>query len=273
MNNPYLTTGLTAVSFSGGRTSGLMLRKIIDAHGGTLPDNVRVLFANTGKEREETLTFVHEIETRWNVPITWLEYVGKKVARVVTYETASRKGEPFERLIEHRKFLPNQAMRFCTSELKILTIERFLRWLGWSDELHMIGLRADEMKRVADTKTNAAKNDRRVLCPLAADGVTKSNVLAFFKTQSFDLQLKHYEGNCDMCFLKGWHKRLRIAEEHPDLIERGDDRERERSASFVSKPTPSYGRILESAQKQTRLPIIADWEADDTQSIDCACTD
>ena len=250
-----------------------MLRKIIDAHGGTLPDNVRVLFANTGKEREETLAFVHEIETRWNVPITWLEYVGKKCARVVTYATASRKGEPFERVIEHRGLLPNQAMRFCTSELKIRTMHRFLRWLEWSDWVQVIGLRADEMHRVAAIKANKETRDERVICPLADEGISKADVLAFWKTQPFDLRLKHYEGNCDLCFLKGWKKRARIIEESPDLSEWWMGKEDGRNGVFVRPPAPSYAALANSAKNQTRLPVIADWEAEDTESIDCACTD
>jgi hypothetical protein len=67
VTNPYLIEGPALISFSGGRTSGYMLWQILDAHGGTLPDDVHVCFANTGKEREETLRFVHECETRWGV--------------------------------------------------------------------------------------------------------------------------------------------------------------------------------------------------------------
>lgn len=49
MRNPCKIEGPAVISFSGGRTSGMMLRAILDAHGGTLPADVRVLFANTGK--------------------------------------------------------------------------------------------------------------------------------------------------------------------------------------------------------------------------------
>lgn len=54
-SNPYLIEGPALISFSGGRTSAYMLHQIIQAHGGTLPDDVVVAFANTGKEREVTL--------------------------------------------------------------------------------------------------------------------------------------------------------------------------------------------------------------------------
>lgn len=58
MSSPYRITGPAVVSFSGGRTSGYMLWHILDAHGGALPDDVKVVFCNTGKERPETLDFV-----------------------------------------------------------------------------------------------------------------------------------------------------------------------------------------------------------------------
>ena len=47
---------------SGGRTSGLLLYRLLDAYGGRLPPNVRAVFANTGKEHEKTLLFVREME-------------------------------------------------------------------------------------------------------------------------------------------------------------------------------------------------------------------
>ena len=55
----YRVEGPALISFSGGRTSGFMLWHILDAYDGKLPDDVHVCFANTGKEREETLRFVH----------------------------------------------------------------------------------------------------------------------------------------------------------------------------------------------------------------------
>lgn len=74
MSNPYLLPPPSVVSFSGGRTSGYMLRMILDAHGGALPDGVKVVFCNTGKERHETLDFVERCSLEWGVPVTWLEY-------------------------------------------------------------------------------------------------------------------------------------------------------------------------------------------------------
>ncbi len=106
------------MSFSGGRTSAFMLKQILDAHGGTLPADVHVCFANTGRELEETLTFVDECSRRWAVPIVWLEYDADAPhhTRIVDHAIASRDGEPFRAVITARDFLPNPVARFCTAE-------------------------------------------------------------------------------------------------------------------------------------------------------------
>ncbi len=76
MNDPFRITGPTCISFSGGRTSGYMLWRVLQANGG-LPDDARVCFANTGREDEATLRFVGDCAEQWGVPITWLEYTGE----------------------------------------------------------------------------------------------------------------------------------------------------------------------------------------------------
>jgi hypothetical protein len=167
VSDPFHIDGPACISFSGGKTSGYMLRRILDSHDGALPDDVHVLFANTGKEREETLAFVHECESRWFVPIHWVEYAGlayddqKPESRVVVdgvvrlphrevaYETAARGGEPFERVIRERAYLPNPVTRFCTEVLKVRTMKRWMLARGHEEWTSFVGLRADEPRRVA----------------------------------------------------------------------------------------------------------------------------
>jgi predicted phosphoadenosine phosphosulfate sulfurtransferase len=49
MHDAFKTAGPTCISFSGGRTSAYLLWRVLQAHGGKLPDDAQVLFANTGK--------------------------------------------------------------------------------------------------------------------------------------------------------------------------------------------------------------------------------
>ena len=131
MARPFKIVGPAKISFSGGRTSALMLRLILDEYPDGLPSDIHVLFANTGREREETLVFIHEIEVRWSVPVVWVERDETAGFKVVTFETASRDGSPFEQLIEQRNFLPNPVTRFCTQELKIRVMKAWMQAQGY----------------------------------------------------------------------------------------------------------------------------------------------
>jgi len=208
-----LPDGNVQIAFSGGRTSAYMLKRLIDANPNWPDDRVQVTFQNTGREMPETLDFVRDVELHFGVPVTWLEYRGEGSSfEIVDWHTASRNGEPFEQLIRKRKYLPNQNMRFCTEELKIRTAKRYLRWLGWDYWTNCVGIRADEPHRL----NKAPPKDRwTVWRPLVDDGIGKHDISAFWKAQTFDLQLANINGttpfgNCDGCFLKGEKRSLSL---------------------------------------------------------------
>jgi predicted phosphoadenosine phosphosulfate sulfurtransferase len=46
----YGINGTTIITFSGGRTSGFLLHKILENYNGKLPSDAYVVFDNTGKE-------------------------------------------------------------------------------------------------------------------------------------------------------------------------------------------------------------------------------
>jgi hypothetical protein len=56
MTTPYHIEGPALISFSGGRTSAYMLRQILDAYGGRLPDGIVPTFANRGSSPIRTKT-------------------------------------------------------------------------------------------------------------------------------------------------------------------------------------------------------------------------
>lgn len=225
-HDPFRISGPTCISFSGGRTSAYMLWRVLQAHGGKLPDEAVVCFANTGKEEEATLRFVRDCSVNWGVPITWLEYQPAHESKyaLTSYEKAARNGEPFEALIRHRNFLPNPVSRFCTSELKIRTMHRFIRAeLAWPEWDQMIGIRADEQRRVSKIRargTSTETKDETMCMPLAEAGVSVQDVGAFWAAQPFNLELATYNGrtlagNCDLCFLKPPLQRASLIAERP----------------------------------------------------------
>lgn len=271
--NPYLITGPALISFSGGRTSAYMLRMILDAHGGTLPDDVHVTFANTGKEREETLRFVHECATRWNVRVRWLEWrtrTGDVEGRFeeVGFNSASRNGEPFEGLIEAKSYLPNSVMRFCTDELKIKVMKYFMVSLGYVRWTNVIGLRADEMHRVAKSRSRSDSGKERWVnaLPLADAGVSVRDVTAFWMQQDFNLQLLPFEGNCDACFLKARPKLFEVERTAPGTLQWWADMETKAGATF--RPEYGYQSLIEAVQRQGDLFLGA---FDDDPEMDAEC--
>lgn len=274
--NPYLIKTETNISFSGGRTSAFMLYKVLEAHDWKLPEKAKVLFANTGKEDEATLMFVKNIQDKWNVEIIWLEYIPEEpFFKVVTFETASRNGEPFESAIRYYKKVPNPAQRWCTGILKIRTMHKYLKSIGWEDHHEtdnddFVGIRADEARR-------AAKMPRHKT-PLVTDGITKKDVLDFWKKQDFDLELPVIEGetvggNCDLCFLKSLPKIMTLIRQNPEravwwakMEELNADIMRDGTGCRFRKDRPSYAELAKFNKNQGNL---FDAEPD----IPCFCGD
>lgn len=268
MGDPFHIEGPALIQFSGGRTSAYMLWRILQAHGGVLPDDVIATFQNTGKERAETLDFVNECATRWNVPVVWLEYRPGGF-EIVSHNSASRNGEPFEALIRKKGFLPNPVTRFCTIELKIRCARDYARSLGWEHWDHILGLRADERHRVAKAESNRERWENKM--PLAEAGIAKADVMAFWAKQPFDLRLRPNEGNCDLCFLKSAGSIQEIMRQHPDLAHWWIAAE---ALALASKPSgavfrsdrPKYAALLDAVQRQSVMDF-----GDTDQTIDCLC--
>ena len=218
MSNPYKSEEPTVISFSGGRTSAFMLWKVLDAYNGELPDNFKVCFANTGKEMPETLDFVRDCQEKWGVDITWLEFCPNEKFKVVSYEAAAKDGEPFAELIVKKKYVPNLFARFCTSDLKVIPINKYLESVGFQDFSTFVGIRADEPRRVAKQRGKEG-----YVLPLADENIGLKDIYDFWSTNDFDLNLPNINGythwgNCDLCYLKSYQKKLSIIRERPDLV-------------------------------------------------------
>jgi len=172
--------------------------------------------------------------------------------KIVNFETASRNGEPFEAMLKKYP-LPNNKASNCTRELKQRPIDSYLKDLQelnsfkqfafkinarirnnyfenklWKtgrlykyflrkkiksslEIVRVIGIRADELHR----KSVNAESEK-IIYPLCDEiPFNERMVREFWSKQSFDLGLKDYEGNCDLCFKKSLKKRLTIIKENP----------------------------------------------------------
>lgn len=213
------------VSFSGGRTSAYMLNycwtNLKDEY------DMIVVFANTGKEQEGTLEFIKSCSENWQIPIVWLEATHKDKFgnlhskkgwrvkhKIINFESASRKGEPFEEMVSVLG-IPSTNAPFCSDQLKRKAIESYLKSIGWKGYYKAIGIRCDEVDRV-----NPKFKEKRIIYPLVSDlPTTKSEILEWFSSQKFDLAIDQDLGNCDNCWKKDILRLVRNARNYPQTYD------------------------------------------------------
>ena len=244
---------LLVCTFSGGRTSafmGLMLKDLPK-----YKDFKKVfIFANTGKELPQTLDFINKCDQEWDLNIVWLEAnvvyekgVGTNY-KVVDYETASREGKPFEDMLKKYP-LPNNMASNCTRELKQRPIDKYVKSLGYKEVYTAMGIRFDERHRESNS---AAKQN--IVYPLIYDlKVDNKFIRDWWDRQTFDLELKDYEGNCDLCFKKSLKKRLTIIKEKPEVadwwLKMEQDYSSEAIPRFDLRTNKSIKQLIEMAKQ------------------------
>jgi hypothetical protein len=191
-------------------------------------DEIRVGFANTGQENEETLSFVDQCDKHFGFGVTWVEaevFHDERASsghRVVTFETASRFGEPFEEVIK-KYGIPNRDWPHCTRELKINPLDSWLRSIGWEEGTYQkaIGIRADEKHR----------RGAHLYPLLDWLPMTKPEVNEWWMKRPFRLNLTGYQGNCKWCWKKSSRKLLTIMDEAPAKFD------------FPARMEAQYGRV------------------------------
>lgn len=225
------------VSFSAGETSARMAHLLNEKYKGKR-DIINV-FANTGKELEETLLFAAKVDEYFKLNTVWLEsvqYHGQRNTagfNIVDFDSASRNGEPFEDMIV-KHGIPNKAYPHCTRELKTNPINNYLKSLGLDDYEMAIGIRYDEPKRLKD-KPN-------IIYPMAKEfRHTKGMVNDFWRQQNFRLNIKGYQGNCDLCWKKSKRKHLTLLLENPSIADWWN--EMEIKYGYHIPPTQALHRI------------------------------
>jgi len=210
-----------AASFSGGRSSALMAYILYLLYGKT--HEIKACFTNTGFETEETLKFVDDCDLHiFHGQLVWLEAVihgpGKgPTAKVVTYETASRNGEPYEAAVaKHGIFCRTHPQ--CNSRLKTEPMQWWRKSEGWDVGTYdtAIGIRADEIDRCS-----SKAKENRFIYPLVEHGMRKEDVNRW--CGQFDWDLKNagdHMGNCVGCFKKSTRKLMTIAKHEPERFDR-----------------------------------------------------
>jgi len=214
------------INFSGGKTSALMTILLKPTE-----DDI-VLFTDTQREHPLTYKFIDDFEKNEGIKVTRISYDGG-----------------FDAYVRKVKFLPNQAMRICTSELKIKTAKRYLRSIGIQTFESYIGFRADEERRVK----GYTQFHKKVIpkFPLYEQGITKADVQQYWLSKPYTLDVPPILGNCDLCFLKGKNAIISILQHYPELADKWIADENEIGATYFKGI--SYEQMLDMAQRQLSL--------------------
>jgi hypothetical protein len=202
------------VSFSGGRTSAFMSRLLKMCYA----DQYELLFvfANTGQEHENTLIFVDRCDTEFDLNLVWVEadvVHGERKStgfRQVTFETASRAGEPYEQVIQ-KYGIANRNFPHCNRELKLRPIYAYTSSIGWKRGTFKcaVGIRADEPKRV-----------KKEVYPLVHwHPVDKQDINDWWEDQPFNLELPERLGNCTWCWKKSDRKHFANIDDCPEIYD------------------------------------------------------
>lgn len=245
---------LHVVLFSGGRTSAFLAKYIKE---NPKYKNCIFVFMNTGKEREETLIFADKCDKEFGLNLIWLEAnvfeqkgEGTTFCRT-TFEKASRNGEPFEAMLKKYP-LPNNMASNCTRELKQRPIDAYLRdnYKDF-DIIRIVGIRADESHR----KSVNAETEK-VIYPLCDEiKVDSKFIRTWWEKQNFDLQLKDYEGNCDLCFKKSLKKRLTIIKENPNVADWWLKMEKKYSSESIPRFDLRTNKSIEQLVEMAKQPF------------------
>ena len=141
----------------------------------------------------------------------------------------------------------------------------------------ILGIRHDEPKRW----TKALWEQCRTVSPLVDARVAKSDVERFWRSQPFDLDIGHDLGNCDLCFLKGKWKLIRLITQYPERADWWIEQERYRRSVARTVRKPELTRFLmrypyEDLRAAPMTPfgeLLEDAEANDDPGVSCFCGD
>lgn len=171
--------------------------------------DMEYVFCDTQKELPETYEFLTRIEA----------YLGKNIVRLC----ADENDRGFDHHLKiYGGFLPSPSMRWCTKNLKIKPLERYI---GDEPAKMYIGLRADEHREgYVSTRDNIEP-----VFPFKDDGIEKPDVVRILEDSGVGLP-DYYKwrtrSGCYFCFFQRKSEWVGLLEEHPDLFEKAKEYEK-----------------------------------------------
>ena len=156
-------------------------------------------FCDTGKELKETYDYLDKIEVRLNIKIKRL---------------SAERG--FDHWLEvYDGFLPSPKSRWCTKQLKIIPLEKFI---GDDEAVSYIGIRADEHR----DGYISTKPTIKPVYPFKEKGLVKADIIRLLEDSGIGLP-DYYKwrsrSGCFFCFFQRKYEWVMLHENHPDLFD------------------------------------------------------
>lgn len=185
------------LGLSGGKDSAALAVYMREKHS-EIP--IEYFFCDTGCELNETYEFLDRLKGRLGIQITYL---------------CAERG--FDHWLQiFNGFLPSATARWCTKQLKIIPIEKFI---GDDDALSYIAIRADEDRE----GYISSKDNIKPVFPFKDGGVVKNEVYRILEESGIGLP-KYYawrsRSGCYFCFFQRKIEWIGLYDNHRDLFEK-----------------------------------------------------
>lgn len=197
------------LGISGGRDSAA-LAVFMRQHHPELP--IEYFFTDTGKELPEVYSFLDRLEG----------FLGKPIERL----NPDRDFDFW--LAEYGNFLPSPRTRWCTRQLKLRPLEKWIRPdLESGTVIHSyVAIRADEPSRDGYQATHP---NMQVHLPLRSAGIDRAGVIEMLEQASVG-EPEYYDwrsrSGCTFCFYQQKIEWVRLAEHHPEQFQEAVDYEK-----------------------------------------------
>lgn len=202
------------LGLSGGKDSAALAVHMNNRY----PDlDIEYFFTDTGYELKETYDFLNKLKTRLDKPIHYInprnsfDYYLKK----------------------YNNFLPSQTARWCTIEMKLKSMESWLKpSLDAGQEIiTYVGIRYDERGRVGYKPTNDLIKAK---FPFIEDCIDKDGVIEILESSGLGLP-DYYKwrsrSGCTFCFFQKRSEWIGLKENHPKAWEHAKSLEKQATDS------------------------------------------
>ena len=202
------------LGLSGGKDSAALAVHMNNRY----PDlDIEYFFTDTGYELKETYDFLNKLKTRLDKPIHYIhprnsfDYYLKK----------------------YNNFLPSQTARWCTIEMKLKSMEGWLKPAldAGQEIITYVGIRYDERGRVGYKPTNDLIKAK---FPFIEDCIDKDGVIEILESSGLGLP-DYYKwrsrSGCTFCFFQKRSEWIGLKENHPKAWEHAKSLEKQATDS------------------------------------------